>query len=380
MTAETRIIPVETSADLKRFIRMPNPLYADDPNWVQPLEIERRDILSREKNPFFQHAEAQYWLAVQGDRAVGRISAQIDRLVLEDIDPHLGQFGMFECIDDQGVADALFGAAESWLRGKGIRRMRGPYNLSVNEECGMLVDGFDMPPMVMMGHARPYYETLVLAAGCARIKDLYAYCLDVRREFPEKVRRVVKAATRSGRIVVRSLDKKNFDRDLEAIFSIFNEAWAGNWGFVPFTEAEARHAASQMKPILKPHLVQFCEVRGEIAAFMITIPDMNDWIKDLHGKLLPLGWAKLLWRIMRFRPTRMRVPLMGVRKKYQGGAMAGAMAYLLIENIRAGGVRKGAVFGEISWILEDNLPMMSIAKQIDSQRYKTYRLYEKEFG
>ena len=380
MTAETRIIPVETSADLMRFIRMPNPLYADDPNWVQPLEIERRDILSREKNPFFQHAEAQYWLAMRGDQAVGRISAQIDRLVLEGIDPHLGQFGMFESIDDQGVADALFQTAESWLRDKGIRRMRGPYNLSVNEECGMLVDGFDMPPMVMMGHARPYYETLVLAAGCARIKDLYAYCLDVCQEFPDKVRRVVNAATRSGRISVRGLDKKNFDRDMEAIFSIFNEAWAGNWGFVPFTEAEARHAASQMKPILKPHLVQLCEVKGEIAAFMITIPDMNDWIKDLHGKLLPLGWAKLLWRVMRFQPTRLRVPLMGVRKKYQGGAMAGAMAYLLIENIRAGGVRRGAVFGEISWILEDNLPMMSIAKQIDSRCYKTYRLYEKEFG
>lgn len=380
MTAETRIIRVETSADLTRFIRMPNSLYADDPNWVQPLEMERRDILSRKKNPFFQHAEAEYWLAMQGNRAVGRISAQIDRLVLEQIDEHLGQFGMFECIDDQQVADALFRTAADWLRGKGIKRMRGPYNLSVNEECGMLVEGFDMPPMIMMGHARPYYEKLVEAAGCAQIKELYAYSLDVDREFPDKVRRVVKAATRNGRIVVRGLDKKNFDRDMEAIFSIFNEAWAGNWGFVPFTEAEARHAASQMKPILKPHLVQLCEIEGEIAAFMITIPDVNDWIKDLRGKLLPLGWAKLLWRIMRFRPTRLRVPLMGVRKKYQGGAIAGAMAYLLIESIRAGGAARDATFGEISWILEDNLPMMSIAKQIDSQRYKTYRIYEKDLG
>lgn len=380
MTAETRIIPVETRAELKRFIRMPTPLYAHDPNWVQPLEIERLDLLSRDKNPFFEHAEAQYWLAMQGERAVGRISAQIDRLVLEQIDPHLGQFGMFESIDDQGVADALFQTAESWLRAKGIRRMRGPYNLSVNEECGLLIDGFDMPPMIMMGHARPYYEILLRTAGCSQIKELYAYSLDVTREFPDKVRRVVKAAGRNNRLLIRGLDKKNFDRDLQAIFSIFNEAWAGNWGFVPFTDAEARHAASQMKPILKPHLVQLCEIDGEIAAFMITIPDVNDWIKDLGGRLLPLGWLKLAWRIIRFRPTRLRVPLMGVRKKYQGGAAAGAMAYLLIEHIRAAGAQKGALFGEISWILEDNLPMMAIAKQIDSQCYKTYRIYEKELG
>lgn len=380
MTAEIRIIAVETRADLKRFVRMPTMLYADDSNWVQPLEIERLELLSEKKNPFFEHAEAQYWIAVQGDKDVGRISAQIDRLVLENIDQHLGQFGMFESIDNQGVAIALFQAAEAWLRDKGIQRLRGPYNLSVNEECGLLVNGFDMPPMIMMGHARPYYETLIHGVGCKQIKELYAYCLDVRLEFPEKVRRVVKIAERNNRVRIRHLDKKNFDRDLESIFSIFNEAWADNWGFVPFTKAEARHAAKQMKPILKSHLVQLCEIEGEIAAFMITIPDMNDWIKDLNGKLLPFGWAKLLWRVMRFRPKRMRVPLMGVRKKYQNGPMAGAMAYIMIEHIRAAGVARGAEFGEISWILEDNLAMMSIAKQIDSQRYKTYRIYEKELG
>lgn len=377
---DIRIEPVISRADLKRFIRVPYPIYADDPNWVCPLEIERMDLLRKDKNPFYLHAEGQYWIACRGGQPVGRISAQIDRLVCDVIAPDLGQFGMFECIDDQAVADALFGAAEAWLGERGVKRVRGPYSLSVNEETGLLVDGFETPPMIMMGHAKPWYERLVRDAGYGQIKELYAYYLDISRKFPDRVWRVVKIAERRSSIKIRELNMKEFDRDLEDIFSIFNEAWAENWGFVPFTPEEARHAAKSLKPFLKPHLVRLIEVDNEVAAFMITLPDVNDWIKDLNGRLLPFGWIKLLWRLARFRPTRLRVPLMGVRKKYQGGPIGGAMAFLLIDTIRVAAVKRGIIFGEFSWILEDNTAMMSIAEEVDSERYKTYRLYEKAIG
>lgn len=377
LTQDVRIEPVQGRAGLKRFVRAAFPIYGDDPCWVKPLMLERLDLLDAAKNPLFDHMRAAFWIAWRGDRPVGRISAQIDRLAQERIDPQLGYFGMFECIDDPAVASALFETAEGWLKAQGITRARGPFNLSVNSELGLLVDGFDTPPMLMMGHARPYYGRLVERAGYAKARDLYAYILDVRKTFPPVILRVVDIARRDPRITIRQIDLSRYDAELDTIMRLFNAAWAENWGFVPFTDAEAKHAAKSLKPLINPQFAQICEYDGEPAAFMITLPDINDWIADLDGRLLPFGWAKLLWRIKRFRPRRVRVPLMGVRPDLQRSRAGGAMAFLMIETIRAEVVARGGEWGELSWILEDNKGMNNILEQILSRIYKTYRIYEK---
>lgn len=371
------IRPVSGKADLKTFIRVPFPLYKDDPNWVPPLMVERLESLGP-KNPYFKHAEAQYWIAERAGKPVGRISAQTDTLVHRTIDPRLGQFGLFECENDPAAAKALFAAAEHWLKARGMTRAQGPFNLSVNEECGLLVDGFDTPPMVMMGHALPYYQKLYREAGYSKAKDMYAYGLGITEGFSRRVMRFVEMAQRNKAIEIRDIDMKHYGRDLDHFFSIFNDAWSGNWGFVPFTEAEARHAAKTMKPLVRPHLVRICFYKGEPAAFMVTLPDLNHWIRDFGGKLFPFNVFRLLWR-MKMQPwERLRVPLMGVRKPLQGTIAGGGMVFLLIETIRAEAVKRGGKFGELSWILEDNTAMNKILVEIGCTIYKTYRIFEKK--
>lgn len=376
MADSLRIHPVSGRSELKAFIRVPFALYHDDPNWVPPLEMERMETLT-DKNPYFSHGEAKYWIAYRGSQPVGRISAQVDTLVHQAIDPKLCHIGLFECEDNQEAADVLFRAAEGWLRGKGMTRAQGPYNLSVNEECGVLVKGFDTPPMIMMGHARPYYQRLYEKAGYRKAKDLYAYGLDITRGFSEKVLRFVEMGKRNPAIHIRDIDMKNYDREIDAFFSIFNDAWSGNWGFVPFTDAEGRHAAKNMKMLIAPHRVRICYFHGEPAAFMVTLPDLNRFIRDFNGKLFPFNLVKLLWRLKTQYPERMRVPLMGVRKKLQGTLAGACMVLLLMETIREQVAGRGGKFAELSWILEDNMPMRKILEEVGCVIYKTYRIYEK---
>jgi hypothetical protein len=376
MAEPVRIHPVSGTKDLKAFIRVPFALYKNDPNWVPPLEMERLDTLS-DKNPYFRHGEAKYWIATRGSEPVGRISAQVDRLVLETIDPKLGHIGLFECADDFEAADALFRAAEGWLRTKGMTRAQGPFNLSVNEECGVLVKGFDTPPMIMMGHGLPYYPRLYEKAGYRKAKDMFAYGLDITKRFSDKVMRFVQMGQRNPAIAIRDIDMKHYDRELGDFFSIFNDAWSGNWGFIPFTDAEGRHAAKNMKMLVAPHRVRICHFHGEPAAFMVTLPDVNAYVRDFDGKLFPFNLFKLIWRLKTKYPERVRVPLMGVRKKLQGTIGGACMVFLLIETIREQVTGRGGTFAELSWILEDNMPMRKILEEIGCVIYKTYRIYEK---
>lgn len=373
------IRPVETAADRKRFVDLPFRLYRDDPQWRPPLKVEVHGLIGGPKsNPWFGHARARFWLAERGGEVVGRISAQVDDLVLEHMGAGTGQFGMFEAIDDQDVAAALIDAAESWLREQGMTRALGPISLSIWDEPGLLVDGFDLPPTVMMGHHLPYYQQQIEARGYKGAKDLYTYELDIAGGFPEKVNRIVAAAEGSSRIRMRNVDKSKFDQEAALILDILNDAWSDNWGFVPLTPAEVAYAGKKLKPIVYEDLIRICELDGEPVAFMITLPDLNELTADLDGKLLPFGWAKLLWRMRRPQVTRMRVPLMGVRKKVQGSRFASFMAFLMIEHIRRAAVANyGATRGEIGWILDDNGPMTSIAEAIESGISKTYRIYEK---
>ena len=378
MTDPLSIQPVTSAADRAAFIDVPYRLYASDPGFTPPLRSEVAGLLDRRKNPWFGHADAALWTARRGSDVVGRISAQHCRLVEQSMGPGTGQFGFFDCADDDEAAAGLFAAAEDWLRGRGLTRALGPFSLSIWDEPGLLVDGFDTKPLVMMGHHGRWLQQLVEARGYAKAKDLYAYILDIVPGFPERIDRIVSAGDKNSRIRLRRPDKARFAEEVTLILDILNEAWSDNWGYVPLTDAEVAYAAKKLKPVIIPDFVRICEYDGEAVGFMITLPDVNELTDDLDGRLLPLGWAKLLWRLRRPQTQRVRVPLMGVRKAFQSSRHGALMVFMMIEHIRRDVVANyGGKQGELSWILEDNLPMRNILESINSRIYKTYRIYEK---
>jgi GNAT superfamily N-acetyltransferase len=373
------IRPVTTSADRKRFVDLVWDVYRDDPAWVPPLKSEVLGLITRGKNPWFEHAEAALWLAERGGRPVGRISAQIDRLVLEHMGAGTGQWGMFEVVDGETEAGpALIATAEDWLRTRGMTRAVGPISLSIWDEPGLEINGFTDPPTAMMGHHRPVYQAIVEAAGNVKAKDLYCYALDIRVPLEPLAQRLIASGKRSERVRIREVDKSRFDEEARIILNLLNDAWSDNWGFVPLTESEIAYAGKKLKPIIFEDLVVVAEVDGEPAGFMITIPDINELTRDLNGRLFPFGWAKLLWRLRKPRVRRVRVPLMGVAKKHQGGRLAGTLAFMMIEHCRLNSVdHYGASHGEFGWVLEDNNGMLAIADLRGSERSKIYRIYEK---
>lgn len=366
------VIPVTTAAELDRFILLPSRLYAGDPAYVAPLVLERREALSPAKNPYFQHAETQFWLARRNGRDVGRISAQIDRLVQ---DPEVGHFGMIAAEDDAEVFAALFGAAESWLRARGKRRIMGPFNLSINEETGLLIDGFDTPPVMLMGHDPRYAGPRVEALGYAKAKDLIAYMYDMNCELPAAVRRKIDSRKATA-LTVRRLDKRRYREEFDTVTSIFNDAWSQNWGFIAFTEAEIAHMAKSLKMLIDPNWVAIVEMNGEAIGFGIALPNLNELTADFGGRLLPFNWLKLLYRLWRGTRTA-RVPLMGIRRRFSGSLAGGLAPYLIIDALRKGMMAKGVKQVELSWILEDNRPMRHVIEAQGGNAYKTYRVYEK---
>ncbi|MEK6638733.1 MAG: N-acetyltransferase [Pseudomonadota bacterium] len=373
---------VINKADLKAFIDLPYRLYANDPNWVPPLKAEVRGMLDPDKNPWFEHAEAQFFLAERANRAVGRISAHLDTLALlqpldQGMGPGTGNWGMLEA-EDEGSAAALIAAAEDWLRAKGMTRALGPISLSIWDEPGLLTMGHDHPPTVMMGHNNAAYEAWVVDSGYMPTKALHAWELDISKPFPELVQRIVASGERNPRINIRNVDKSRFDQEAALILGILNDAWSGNWGFVPLTDTEVAHVGKKLKPLVFNDLIMIAEVEGEPVAFMITVPDMNEKLISMGGSLLPFNWAKLLWWLRAPRVRTMRVPLMGVVKKLQSTRLASQLAFMMIEYIRRNShANYGATRGEIGWILEDNQGMVAIAGAIDSHITKTYTIYEK---
>ncbi len=371
---ELSVTQIRTRGQLRDFLQLPAVLYAEDANWIAPLGLEQRQRYGR-KNPFFQHAKWCGWVAYRNRRAVGRITAQIDQLHLERYRDNTGHFGSLEAEDDPEVFAALFEAAQQWLRSAGMRRVTGPFNLSVNEECGLLVEGFDTPPCIMMGHARPFYGQQIEALGFNKAKDLLAYHMAPDFEAPRVMRSLAERA--AGRVLVRPLRRKALGEELELLRDIFNDAWSENWGFVPFTEAEFNEVGKAMTLLLDDDFVQIAEVDGEAAAMIIALPNVNEAIRDLHGRLLPFGWAKLLWRLKVRYPRSGRVPLMGVRKQYQHSRLGPTLAFMLIDALRWPVIRRGIREVEMSWILEDNSGMRNIIESVGGIAYKRYRLYEK---
>ncbi len=377
-SASIRIERVTNRKALKTFVGLPAPLYRDDPAWVAPLMFERLNLLAKDKNPYFEHAAADYWIAYRDGEPVGRISAQIDELAQDGHGQGTGHFGFVEAPDDPTVFRALFETAEGWLQDRGMVRVLGPFNLSINEECGLLIDGFKDRPRIMMSHARPYYAARIEGLGYRKAKDLWAYDLDAVAEFPENVLRIVRKAEADQRLQVRNLRRSRMSDDFRIIRDIFNDAWSNNWGYVPLTEAEISKMRADLSLLLYEHSGKIAYWEGEPAAFMLVLPDLNELIADLHGRLVPFGWAKLAWRVRRRRFPCVRVPLMGVRKRYQNRPSGAFMALLLIAQHRVEWRRRhGMLRGELSWILEDNESMKGIADSIVGVHYKTYRIYEK---
>jgi len=379
MRQEISVTPVSGRRDLKEFIRLPHSVYADDPAWIPPLDFERREHLSEKKNPFFAHGEAQLFIARRGGRPVGRISAQVNHLHLERYNDDCGFFGFLEAVEDEAVFRALLETAEGWLRERGMKRVRGPFSFSINEESGLLVEGFEHPPVIMMGHARRWYGPMVEACGYAKAVDMIAYDYPDLAPVPEAAAKMLKRLKERGVITIRPLNKKRLDEELALIMDIFNDAWAHNWGFVPFTEAEIRKLGNDLKLIVEERDAYIASYRGEPAAMVITIPDVNEWIGDFGGRLLPFNWLKLIWR-MKFSgpPKCMRMPIMGVRSKYHGKAAGSALALSVIDAARFYHINRGVKRGELSWILETNEPMRKMIEAVGGKAYKTYRVYEKE--
>lgn len=287
------MVAVAEAGDLDDFIAVPRGILESDPAWIQPLSLERRLHLSVRSNPYFQHARWQAGTAWRGGKAVGRISAQIDDLHLERYGDATGFFGMLDAEDSQDTFAALVETAERWLREQGMRRIRGPFNLSINQEMGVLVDGFDTSPFVMMGHARPYYATRIEKAGYHKATDALAYM--ITPDYGSEAMRRLIAAT-AHRAKARPLDLKRLDAELSLLRDIFNDAWAGNWGFVPFTDTEFDDLGRAFRFLVDPDMIQIAEVDGEAAAFLVLLPNINEAIRGLHGRLFPAGWRKLLWR------------------------------------------------------------------------------------
>jgi GNAT superfamily N-acetyltransferase len=378
----TTIRPVTTKADRKAFVELPYRLYAADPNWVPPLKSEVYGLITPGKNPWFEHGEAQLFLAEADGRVTGRISAHIDRLALtQPVEQGMGSgtgfWGFFEA-EDAATAAALMQAAEDWLRAKGMTKAMGPFSFSYWDEVGLLVQGHDHPPTVMMAYNAATYQGWVEGAGYAGVEDLFTYSLVIDQGFPELTNRIVASGERNKRINIRRVDKSKFDQEAALIIGILNDAWSDNWGFVPFTPAEIAYAGKKLKPLVYEDLIRVAEVDGEPVAFMMTLPNMNEQLVKYGGNLLPFNWVRLLWWLRKPQAQIMRVPLMGVLKKLQATRLASQLAFMLIEFIRREAVAKyGATHGEFGWVLASNGPMRSVGEAVGGVVNKIYRIYEK---
>ncbi|HEV8176557.1 MAG TPA: GNAT family N-acetyltransferase [Gemmatimonadales bacterium] len=376
MTERLRVRTARDRRDLKRFIDLPYRLHARDPVWVPPLRRDVEVLLSRTKNPFFEHAEAEYFIAEVEGEVVGRIAAISNRLHNETHADRVGFFGFFESTDDQAVADALLAAAADWCRQHGHDILRGPASFSVNDECGLLVDGFDSPPTLMMPHNPRYYIPLLERAGFAKAKDLWVYQGGTEEHYvpvPERLARGTELIRQRQGITLRSLNMKDFQGEVERIKELYNEAWEKNWGFVPMTEHEIDHLAQQFKPVVIPEMVPMAEKDGNLIGFGIALPDLNVvFRRHRSGRLFPMI-LDLLWSLKMKRIRRARILLLGVHPEYRGKGID-AMLYHWIWT-RSG--ERRIYWGEAGWILEDNPAMNAGLEKMTFRVYKTYRLYDR---
>jgi GNAT superfamily N-acetyltransferase len=360
--------------DVRRFLEVSYPIYDGDPHWVAPLLIDLEKVFT-DANPLFQHAQMQLWVATRQGRDVGRIAAIVDEHHNRSSSRPAAFFGFFESIDDLGVSSSLFQAARGWAHARGLKRLLGPMNPTTNDECGLLVEGFDSSPVFMMTYNPRYYVNLVVSEGFVKAKDLLAFQIELPKIPMDRLTRIAsKVKQRNAEIVFRPIRRKTLEGDLAKLKEVYNAAWQDNWGFVPMTDAEVDFMASRLKPLLMEGLMWLAEVGDEPVAFLLALPDYNMALKPLRGRLATpklLGFLPYLfgWK----RPDRTRVLTLGVKEKYRAKGLESA---LLIEGLKVGfdaGVRES----EASWILEDNVMMCRVIEAIGGRPYKRYRIYEK---
>lgn len=376
------IRPVAGKKGRSAFVELGRDFAARVPHAVPQLRGEQLELIDPARNPFFGHARVELLIAYRRDRPVGRISAHVDEIArsmpaAQGFGPGTGFFGYFDA-EDEAVAAALLAAAEATLRQWGMTRALGPVSLSIWEEPGLLVRGHDHSPTMLMGHHPAHYRGWIEAAGYMPAKSLVTYELDITRPFPPLIERVVASGKRNPRIAVRPIDKRRWDEEIATVLAILNDAWSGNWGFVPFTPAEIAYAGKKMKPIIHPHLNMIAELDGIPVAFMMTLPDMNGVLTRIGGKLFPFGWARLLRWLKKPMGADMRVPLMGVKRELQNSRLASQLAFMLIDRIKTNAT---AVYGsrrsEIGWILDDNQGMIAIADALNCTVNREYMIFAK---
>jgi hypothetical protein len=367
---ETRL-----GGNLTHFLDVVDYVYRDDPKYVRPLDMDLKQRLSP-KNPFFEHAEGTVFTAHRNGWCVGRCTAQIDRLHVSRYTEDCGFFGFLDTINDEEVARALLDAASNWLRQRGMKTIRGPFSLSINEEMGCLVEGFDTPPMLLMPHHRPYQGELIEKAGFTKAKDVFAwrYVVD---DLPKRVQKAHDDLAALPEVRARHIDKKNLDAEVRTIMDVFNDAWSDNWGFVPYTEAELSKLAEDLRLISIPELTYIAEIDGEPAAVAVALPNINELIHDFKGKLIPFGLPKLLWRLKVEGPKTARLLILGIRKKFRNQRKYAALSIYLYAKLAQSGKKLGIKWGELSWTLEDNGPVNAGIKLMGGSIYKRYRIYEK---
>ena len=365
--------PVGSKQELDTFIKLPWRLYRNEPNWVPPLLFDRKRFFDRGRNPFFKHAEVEFFLAWRGETPVGRITAHIDRHFNEFQHHDWGMFGFFECENDVEAANALLSTAEEWLRARGRDRMVGPMDFTTNDECGVLVDGYELLPTVLTNWQHPYYPRLIEGAGLTKAMDLYMWTLEVseRSAVHPAIWRAAADVERKYGITVRPMRKKDMEAEIGRFLEVYNAAWERNWGFVPLTEEEVRHYAKDLKPVLDENWAFIAEKDGEPVAAGLTLPDYNQVLIHMNGRLLPFGWAKFLW--YKRKIDRVRVFALGVKPEYQHtgiGAKLYEMHYDAAE-------RTNQKKGETGWILETNKSMNRAMERMGGRIVRTYRVYER---
>jgi GNAT superfamily N-acetyltransferase len=370
-----RILPVSSTRELDAFIRFPWGLYAGDKNWVPPLVSSERKMLDPKRNPFYDHAEACHFLAERDGAVVGRISAILNRTHNERLGEKTGFWGYFECENDPAAAGALFDTVAAWHRERGMTRLLGPANPSLNDPCGLLVDGFQWSPFVLMTYNPEYYVPLIEGAGFTKATDLLAYILLTSEVAREKIDRVAKVVQKRGQVRLRMMDLSRIDSELAIVKDIYNDAWDRNWGFIPMTEAEIHFSAEDMKAILLPELAYVAEVNGEPVAFALALPDINLALKKCNGSLWPFGWFHFLRWNLRKIPT-LRLVALGVKRAYQHLGIGTLFYQKYIQE----GLRLGYRAAELSWVLETNDLMNRPIREMGGKPYKTYRLYERSLS
>lgn len=376
MTAATPLVvkAITEHRDLRDWINVPHTVFANNTAWIAPLHIQERQRVSERHNPFFQFGEAKLFVAYRYGKPIGRISAQVNTRHLAIHDDQCGHFGFFDCIDDVEVGKGLICAAAQWLKQKGMRQMRGPFNLSINEDIGLLVSGFDSPPSILTSYAPPWASKILEACGLSKEMDLFAYRMKPA-DAPPLIARLGRLATDSGRVRVRQLEIQHFTRELELIFDIFNDAWSENWGFVPFAPCEILAVEREIKPILRGKFGRIVDIDGAPAAMMVVLPDINRAMAGFNGRLLPTNWARLALAVLQDRWKTARIPLLGIRKQYQATPLAPAVLSLLVSEFLELGKAYNLDWVEFSWILETNQAMTKLAEAAAGPPSKIFRIY-----